>query len=420
MTALLGRKALHVRAREPEDEENDLPLLPEIKSSSLIRQLNQPDCALVPGFFLKRLTAFRQKYGLPDLIASAVDLSEYQTVLEHRPEDQVISVGTGMTLAALDAHLASFNQWCPVSIGTSDTTLSDLILSGEGGPLEHFAGGPRALALGLTAILGNGEMVRVGGKVLKNVTGYDVTKFLVGSQGVFGVPIAVNLRLFGRPEYSETLAFTAKGAQILIDFAQQVIFSAMPLACLELVDLKLTEGGIDKVLVAEGKFALLLRSVGSRELVLQISENLKRLAGSFRIAQAPVFSSRNEERLWTHLEDVSGDPKYLYLDIAASRKVIQVLLSRLPLEKYRVEYRIAVGRLRIFTGDAADMEPLVEIAESSAQELAEPLTVSYPHHSGKLFQISIGAEQIVQQSLFNKMKDVCDPRRILNQYVQFA
>ncbi len=104
-----------------------------------------------------------------------LDLAALAKVREHFPSDQVISVETGMMLSTLDALLQKSGQWWPVSLDPN-RTIYDVIASGDGGVLEHGFGGPRRLVLGLEVALTNGNVIKTGGKVVKNVTGYDMTK----------------------------------------------------------------------------------------------------------------------------------------------------------------------------------------------------------------------------------------------------
>lgn len=103
-----------------------------------------------------------------------------------------------ITLAQLRATLASSGQWLPID-GDPDESLGQLVLRNSTGPLRLGFGAWRDLLLGAQFVNGRGELISAGGRVLKNVAGYDLTKLLVGSGGVFGTPVTVTARTFALP-----------------------------------------------------------------------------------------------------------------------------------------------------------------------------------------------------------------------------
>lgn len=119
--------------------------------------------------------------------------------LLHHVADLCVSVAADVTLAALDAQLAAAGQWLPID-GHPEATLGDLLLRDSTGPLRLGFGGWRDLLLGLQFIDGDGQLISAGGMTVKNVAGYDLTKFLVGSAGCFGTPVTMTLRTYRRPE----------------------------------------------------------------------------------------------------------------------------------------------------------------------------------------------------------------------------
>jgi len=103
-----------------------------------------------------------------------------------------------VTLAGLNERLAQHGQWLPVD-GDPALLLRTLVLRNSTGPLRLGFGGWRDLLLGAQFTDGAGKLITVGGRVVKNVAGYDLTKFLVGSFGCFGTPVTLSARTYQAP-----------------------------------------------------------------------------------------------------------------------------------------------------------------------------------------------------------------------------
>src|SRR6185437_13915140 len=135
------------------------------------------------------------------------DLSKMNRVLEHEAADQVIQVESGIKISDLNLKLTSQKQFLPLRV-PKNWTLLDAVNRGETGTLEHGYGSMRDLVLGASVILSDGSATKCGGRVVKNVTGYDVAKLVVGSHGWLGLPASVHLRLYALPESSVTLVWS--------------------------------------------------------------------------------------------------------------------------------------------------------------------------------------------------------------------
>lgn len=132
----------------------------------------------------------------------AVDLSAALAgPIEHQRDDLTIVAPAGVTLAAIQAVLAPHGQWLPLDPPQAErATIGGVLAVGAGGPLRTRYGLPRDLLLGLTILRGDGELVKAGGRVVKNVTGYDLMRLTCGSLGTLGLITEVALRVFPRPE----------------------------------------------------------------------------------------------------------------------------------------------------------------------------------------------------------------------------
>ncbi len=137
--------------------------------------------------------------------AEPMHLDAFGGIVEYEPGDLTITVGAATTIAELDAVTAAHNQWCPLSPwGSDDGSVGATIATATVGPYAHALGLPRDLVLGLECVDGAGKVLRPGGKVVKNVAGFDLVRLLTGSWGSLAALTRVSLRLRARPAADET------------------------------------------------------------------------------------------------------------------------------------------------------------------------------------------------------------------------
>lgn len=118
--------------------------------------------------------------------------------IEHLVEDMTAIVSADVTLATLRATLAGTGQWLPID-GDETATLGQLVSLNSTGPLRLGYGAWRDLLLGMQFRNGRGELITAGGKTVKNVAGYDLTKLMVGQAGQLGQIMTIVTRIYRRP-----------------------------------------------------------------------------------------------------------------------------------------------------------------------------------------------------------------------------
>ena len=151
--------------------------------------------------------------GQPMATNALLDLAALNAVIAYEPNELIITVQAGVPLADVLSLIDSKNQqfaFEPVNtsrlLGTPDIgTIGGMIGAGLAGPRRIKAGGARDHLLGAHAVSGFGDSFKAGGKVVKNVTGYDLCKLLAGSWGTLAVMTEVTLKVMPRPESERTL-----------------------------------------------------------------------------------------------------------------------------------------------------------------------------------------------------------------------
>lgn len=147
----------------------------------------------------------------------ALSLEELSGVEEHEPGDLTFTARAGTSLGALDAALAPHGQWLPVDpAGGIHRTLGGLVATGLGGSLHAGYGAVRDQVLGLSLVTGDGRVLRLGGRVMKNVAGFDLVRLAVGSRGSLGVVVSVSMRVFPRPPGEDVLVLEGAEPETLL------------------------------------------------------------------------------------------------------------------------------------------------------------------------------------------------------------
>ncbi len=190
---------------------------------------------------------------------------------EYDPDELTVTVRAGESHAALADRVGANGQWLPLDPPVrSAATVGATLATAAAGPLRAAYGTPRDYALGLSFVDGAGHVLRVGGRVVKNVAGYDLVRLLVGSRGTLGVLTAATLRLYARPARDVVLGFRAHDAGAAAAAAGRIRAERLEPAALEIVSPGLvaegsTEGRGGRQ--AAGPWLLIARLTGGEERV---------------------------------------------------------------------------------------------------------------------------------------------------------
>jgi glycolate oxidase FAD binding subunit len=155
--------------------------------------------------------------------------------VEHRADDLTATVPAGIGLAALNASLSAEGQWLPLDpMAADDATVGGVVATNDSGPRRLRYGTPRDLIIGIEVALVDGRTARAGGRVVKNVAGYDLSRLLCGSFGALGVVTSATFKLAPAPPASETLVATPARAELLAALAAAIAASPLTPTAVEL------------------------------------------------------------------------------------------------------------------------------------------------------------------------------------------
>lgn len=146
-----------------------------------------------------------------------VDVSKHRGIVEYDPRELVLTARSGTPLQEIEAALAEANQMFafePPHFGAG-ATLGGTIACGLSGPRRPYSGSARDFVLGCKLLNGRGEILGFGGKVMKNVAGYDVSRLMAGAFGTLGILMEISLKVLPRPAASITVARECSPAEAI-------------------------------------------------------------------------------------------------------------------------------------------------------------------------------------------------------------
>ncbi|MDZ4697565.1 MAG: FAD-binding oxidoreductase [Deltaproteobacteria bacterium] len=174
-------------------------------------------------------------FGRTGSPAQVVHMGAFNRITEHPPGDLVVTAQAGVRLADLQAGLARHNQWLPVDPPFSDTTIGGMLATGLSGPRRLGYGQVKDHLLGMRVVGTTGVATESGGKVVKNVTGFDLHRLHTGAKGTLAVIVHAHFKIATRPECSRILVVKSDEPRRLVQFLMRVRGTKLQPTALELL-----------------------------------------------------------------------------------------------------------------------------------------------------------------------------------------
>ena len=331
--------------------------------------------------------------GRPVRGAATLSLASDDAIVEYVPGDLTLTARAGASLAGISRATGAEGQWLALDpFGASTGTLGATVATGSAGPLAHTFGTPRDTVLGLEVVTGAGEIVRAGGRVVKNVAGFDLTRLFTGAWGTLAVITEVTVRLRARPERDETIALALPSDDDIDAWlAKLLILPFSPLA------LEMVNGPLARALDA-GDRPLLLARLGGNDDSVRAQRQLIGALGD----TAPVPTS-----IWRALAEIEPSGAAV-ARVSAPPSRLRALWSRLAGDDGALVHA-TVGRgivrtIRPSSGAAAVATWFERIERCEGTHIFERL----PADSWS------AVPSRVNDPLSRAVRDAFDPARILN------
>ena len=174
--------------------------------------------------------------GVPQRVDILLRTHRLNAIEHYDPGDLTVGAGAGMTLAALQATLAKHNQYLPLDpANPGQSTVGGILASAAQGPLLAGFGGVREFCIGVKFVTAAGKQAKGGGRVVKNVAGYDLMKLMIGSHGTLGVLTSASFKVFPRPRQTRTYLATFESPQKLMKYRNWLMESGLAWLCFEAI-----------------------------------------------------------------------------------------------------------------------------------------------------------------------------------------
>jgi len=219
-------------------------------------------------------------------------------LVEHEPADLIAIAQAGVKLRDFNAKLEENGQWLPLDPpDDGQATIGGVVATGLGGPQQLGYGRPRGTVIGMRVVLADGSVINPGGRVVKNVAGYDLCKLFTGSFGTLGIITQVNFKLRPRPEREATVITSAQLPD-LISNARTILDARLFPVAAEIVSPALAKRlGLT---TQQNSPVLLIRFAGNEKGVnYQVEQTLAKLQNAEYIS--------DDRKLWRDLPTVTVD-----------------------------------------------------------------------------------------------------------------
>jgi glycolate oxidase FAD binding subunit len=160
--------------------------------------------------------------NVPSRYDIALSLSRLNAVVEHEPADMTVTCGAGITVAEMNGRLGASGQFVPLSDDPADPATAGGLLATNHSHLRLRYGAPRDFTIGLRVVTAQGKLTRAGGRVVKNVAGYDLCKLYIGSFGTLGVIVEATFKVAPLPQAREPVRLGFRSAADACEFAARV------------------------------------------------------------------------------------------------------------------------------------------------------------------------------------------------------
>jgi glycolate oxidase FAD binding subunit len=198
--------------------------------SAILRFAQENHFALVPWG-----GGTKQGWGYPVAPAVILETHRLNAILEHTWQDMTCTVQAGCTWAALQSALAQHGQCVALDpLWPERATVGGIVATNDSGALRLRYGSLRDLIIGMTIVLADGTIAHTGGKVVKNVAGYDLHKLMTGAFGTLGVITSVNFRLHSIPQCTQSFTFSAPAAEPLGEWLLKLLHEQLSTLSIQL------------------------------------------------------------------------------------------------------------------------------------------------------------------------------------------
>jgi glycolate oxidase FAD binding subunit len=366
----------------------------------------------------------------------ALDMTDLRQIAHYDPGDLTVSVDAGMPLNELAKALAAKNQFLPLAVPRSATsTVGGAIASGIDSTLRQQYGTPRDFLIGAEFVDGTGKLCKSGGRVVKNVTGYDLHKLLIGSLGTLGIITRLNFRTFPLPELRSAHFAAFRTMEAALNFHASLLKSGLPFSNLELFDpgfsallagfLNKTGGSVPESLAA-GEWHVFAFFEGSATVIERIQRELRERSDRAQAARSGALDAESFQQLSDALREAFDWLRRATPSVALLRIVLpqatsgdvgellnvsqKSLLSAVILRACKVAYVALLAESEDTQSNAALERGVSELFSNVETKKGSATLLHAPPWLGK--SINVWGTERADFPLMRRVKQAFDPQNI--------
>ncbi|OLE53573.1 MAG: hypothetical protein AUG51_11940 [Acidobacteria bacterium 13_1_20CM_3_53_8] len=349
-----------------------------------------------------------------DIIISARRMNR---IIEHEPADLIAVAEAGARLSDLNERLNGSGQWLALDPpGDANETVGGVAATGLAGALSVGYGSPRNHVIGMRVALADGRVIKSGGRVVKNVAGYDLCKLFIGSYGTLGLILELAFKLRPRPARTATVILSAEQAA-LWQCSRSILAAHLLPVAFEIVSENLAQSfGVE---AEANSRALLVRFAGNEEAVSYQTMKVRELAGRERIFSVV---ETDDEKLWRMIAAMPmKDKQHLVWRVKVRltdlRAFIDEAMKKEALfSNARWHACVADGRLRVASTETNEVEAAIASLtrlRNTAKKLGGALVIEQAPTEIKNAVDAWGALG-AKAELMRRIKAELDPKNILS------
>ena len=286
---------------------------------------------------------------------AAASTARLNRLVEHAVGDLTVTAEAGMKFADLQLLLAAAGQFLPIDPAyPQQATLGGIVATADAGSLRHRYRGVRDLLLGMTFVRSDGKIAVAGGRVVKNVAGYDLMKLFTGAYGTLGVISQVTFRVYPLPESSGTVVLTGE-VNALSQTAQILLSSALTPSAIDLLSPQL----VAKLGLGKGT-GLIVRFQSIAPSVKQQSARLLEVGEKLGL-QGTSCCENEDRQLWQRLPETmwdSGTKSAIICKIGIRPSEAVTAINELPVQDALIHAGSGLGVLRF---ESATADTLLQV-----------------------------------------------------------
>ena len=302
--------------------------------------------------------------GLPRNINFYLSTRHLNQIIDHAVEDLTVTLQAGVSLSDLQKQLQRHNQFLPIDPAYPETaTLGGIVATADTGSWRERYGGVRDLLIGISFVRADGEIAKAGGRVVKNVAGYDLMKLFTGSYGTLGIITQVTFRTYPLPSAATSVILTGNSDN-LIPVAQILRNSTFTPTRADL----LSPSVVEKLNLGNGCGLI----VQFETIIESIEKQIQQLSAIAQSSSLEItrLQQENEKSLWNQLKSLASPSlpeNRITCKIGLLPTATRELFQQLPHQTYAIIHnKSGLGKLILHSEQPlSDLQTLRDYCEKN-------------------------------------------------------